>query len=544
VDLNTLYFGDNLYILRDHFPDESVDLIYLDPPFNSQRGYNLLFKTPKGLQSDAQITAFEDTWHWGEQAEREYNELTRQSNTDVSELIISLRRFLKESDMMAYLVMMTNRLLEMHRILKQTGSIYLHCDPTASHYLKIVMDAIFGFENYRSEITWLRSRNPKGSQFESKQYSPDTDIILFYARSDETPLHYDRIKIPLSEEELKLKYDRKDDVGPFTDGPILRSPSMGDRPNLVYEYKGYTPGPYGWRVNLERLIEIDRQGNLGWSATGKPYRKLRPEEDTGSPIGSCWTDISSINPQADERLGYPTQKPIALLERVILASSNPGEIVLDPFCGCGTAVHASQRLGRSWIGIDITHLAIQAIERRMQKAFPGLEFETHGVPKDLDAARDLAMRDKYEFQLWACSLVSAQPYKGGKKGADTGIDGILYFEDDKHTTKKAIVSVKGGEHVGRSMIADLKNSVDREGAQMGFFVTLTEPTGPMKNEALTGGYFQSKVMGEFPKIQILTIEELLAGKRPQYPDLSRGQSTYKQARTEKKISEQPKLFDS
>ncbi len=533
--MDALYFGDNLDILREHIKDESVDLIYLDPPFNSKRDYNLLFKTPKGHESDAQIMAFKDTWSWGEQAEKEFAEVLHQSNTDVAQLLESMRRFLHESDMMAYLTMMANRLLELHRTLKPTGSLYLHCDPTASHYLKILMDAVFKPENFRNEITWHRSKNPKGSQHNSKRYSPDTDIILFYAKTDQAQLNYSKIKTHLSEKELQQKYDRVDEKGAYTDGPILRSPSMGNRPNLVYEYKGYTPGQFGWRVNLEKLAEIDRQGDLGWPSNGKPFRKLRPRNDTGDPVGSCWVDISSINPQAAERLGYPTQKPLALLERIIAASSKEGDVVLDPFCGCGTAVVAAQKLGRQWIGIDITHLAISLIEKRLKDAFPDLKFEVYGTPKDLAGARELAARDKYQFQWWACSLVNAQPYQGKKKGADRGIDGLIFFQDtDKGPAKKIIVSIKGGENVGRAMVADLKNSVEREKAQLGLFVTLTPPTQPMLTEATSAGYYESPHSGSFPKIQMLTVEGLLTGaESARYPDLTRGGLTFKKAQVEK-----------
>lgn len=540
--MNTLFFGDCLEILRDQVSVESVDLIYLDPPFNSQRDYNLLFKTPKGHAIDAQITAFEDSWHWGTQAEREFDEILHQPNTQVAELLLALRRFLRENDMLAYLTMMARRLLELHRVLKKTGSLYLHCDPTVSHYLKLVLDAVFGIDNFRNEITWLRSRNPKGSQYEARRFSPDTDIIFFYAKSHEVKLNYAQIKIPQTNEELELKYDRIDEKGRYTDGPILRSSTMGDRPNLVYEYKNYTPDSYGWRVTYEKLVKIDQEGNLGWSTHGKPFRKLRPENDTGKPVGNCWTDISSLNPQAAERLGYPTQKPLALLERIIQASSNEGDVVLDPFCGCGTAVHAAHKLGRQWIGIDITHLSISIIEQRLKKAFPGIVFEVQGVPKDLASAQDLAKRDKYQFQWWVCSLVNAQPYQGKKKGADSGIDGLIYFRDDDGLAKKAIVSVKGGESVTVSMVRDLKGVLEREKAQMGLFVTLTPPTQPMIKEAVTAGYYVSPLFGQYPKIQILTVERLLEKtERPLYPDMSQGGETFKQAKIENTAKQNPLL---
>lgn len=530
-----LYFGDNLYILREHIADESVDLIYLDPPFNSKRDYNLLFRTPKGQQSDAQITAFEDTWHWGEQAEREYNEILHQSNTDVSELMSSLRRFLKESDMMAYLVMMANRLLELHRVLKQTGSLYLHCDPTASHYLKIVLDAIFGHDCFGNEIIWRR-QNAKGQAF--TRFASNHDVILKYEKTKSVVWHPQyKDHDPEYIEKFYRYYD------PETNRRYrladLTNPNK-DRPNLTYEFLGVKRV---WRWTKERMQKAYEDGIVVQTKPGAvPQLKRYLDEQEGTPIDDIWDDILPIQAQAAERMGYPTQKPLALLERIIQASSNPGDLVLDPFCGCGTAIHAAQKLGRNWIGIDITHLAIHLIERRMKEAFPELNFGIHGEPEDLDSARDLANRDKYEFQFWACSLVRAQPYKGGKKGADGGTDGILYFQDDKGEAKKIIVSVKGGS-VTRTQVADLKNTVEREGAQMGFFITLENPTEPMKKEAVAAGFYKSKIMGDFPKIQILTIEELLAGAEPRYPDLTMGQASFKKAKVEEKKADQPELFE-
>lgn len=535
--MNTLYFGDNLVILREHIPSESVDLIYLDPPFNSNRNYNVYLTTPKGQQSDAQITAFDDTWHWGEQAEREYSDLLRQPNTDVAQLIDALRKFLRESDMMAYLVMMTSRLLEMHRALKPTGSLYLHCDPTASHYLKIVLDSVFGVQNYRNEITWKRTSSHNDAR---RNYSNLNDTIFFYTKTD----HY--LFVPQHSEynqkyiETNFKY--VDERGRRYASDNLRSPNP--RPNLTYEYKGYKPHPNGWTVSFEKMQELDRQGRLIFpeNPDGRIRIKKYLDEMPGVLVGNIWDDIPPISSQAAERLGYPTQKPLALLERIIAASSNPGDLVLDPFCGCGTAVHAAEKLGRRWVGIDITHLAIHLIERRMKDAFEGIQFAIRSEPQDLEAARDLAQRDKYEFQFWACSLVGAQPYKGGKKGADSGIDGLIYFQDDQKSAKKIIVSVKGGEHVTRTMIADLKNTVEREGAQIGLFITLAEPTDPMRKESASAGFYENPYSEQFPKIQILTIADLLDGRKPSYRDFTLGGGSFKKARAERKIGEQPSLF--
>lgn len=513
---NRLYYGDNLQVLRNEIAPESVDLIYLDPPFNSKTTYNVLFSSPTGHYSQAQIEAFEDTWHWTEEAEHAFDEVMESGNTNAAEMLRAMRQFLGENDMMAYLTMMAIRLIQLHRVLKDTGSIYLHCDPTASHYLKILLDGIFGPAQFRNEVVWVRSRNPKGSQHKGRRYGPGTDSILYYAKSDKARLYLDKIRRPLTAQELTEKYDRSDNKGPFLDGPILRSSSMGNRSNLVYEYNGFTPGPAGWRVVRAELENIDDRGDLGWSRSGAPRRKWRPQEDRGDPIGSLWEDIPPINSQAQERLGYPTQKPLALLERIIQASSNEGDVVLDPFCGCGTAVHAAEKLKRKWIGIDITHLAVSLVEKRLKDAFPAITYEVHGTPKDLAGAEALAAKNKFQFEWWAVSLVNAVPYGGKKRGADSGIDGLIYFKPDGKKTERAIVSVKGGKNVGVAMIRDLGHVVEREKAKIGIFVTLAEPTGPMKTEAVKAGFYETDY-GKFPKIQILTIEDLLAGKKLEMP---------------------------
>lgn len=535
---NTLYYGDNLDILRRFIKDESIDLIYLDPPFNSNRSYNVLFKDESGM-SDAQITAFDDAWHWGETAERTYQELIQNAPMNVATMIDAMRQFIGRNQMMAYLVMMAARLVELHRVLKPTGSLYLHCDPTASHYLKILLDMVFGIQNYRSEITWLRSKNPKGSQFEVRQYSPDTDILLFYSKTSEAKINYKNIKTKLNDEEINRKYDRKDEKGSFTDGPILRSPSMGERPNLVYEYKGYKPDAYGWRVSKDKLIDIDNAGDLGWSSTGKPYRKIRPEYDTGNPIGNCWYDIPLINSQAAERLGYPTQKPLALLERIIEASSNPGDLVLDPFSGCGTCIAAAQKLGRKWIGIDITHLAIAMHKNRLKGNFglePNRDYKVIGEPEDIAGAKQLARDDRYQFQWWALSLIKARPQGGsensreGKKGADKGIDGYINFLDDsKGGLKRAIVQVKSG-HVSRPLISEIKGTLEREKAQIGILITLETPTREMETEAASAGFYHSEIWNkDYPRIQIMTIENLLNGAEVKVPPTPDNATAFKKA---------------
>jgi site-specific DNA-methyltransferase (adenine-specific) len=551
---NQLFFGDNLRVLRDSIAAASVDLIYLDPPFNSKRDYNLLFKTPKPPKAvktgksqtavvaeepeaesgygEAQITAFEDTWHWGRQAEDEFREILQQPNTDVAELMQALRSFLKENDMMAYLVAMCIRLLEMHRVLKPTGSLYLHCDPTASHYLKILLDAVFRPDNFRNEIVWKRKAGRGETNLAAIRFGVSHDIILLYVKTSSA--NFKRQYRENNPEYISGKFTHIDESGRRFRLDNLTSPSP--RPNLTYEYKGYEPPAKGWAVSRETMERMESEGRLHFPAkkSMRIQRRRYLDELEGETVDTLWDDISPINSQASERLGYPTQKPLALLERVIAASSNEGDVVLDPFCGCGTAVHAAQKLNRRWIGIDITHLAVSLIERRLKDAFPGSTFEVKGTPTDLAAARDLAERDKHQFQLWACGLVNAQPYQGGRKGADRGIDGLMYVEVGRNKTEKIIVQVKGGTNVTRSNIATLKGDVDREKAAIGLFITLAEPTREMQKEAVAAGHYESPFHGAVPKIQILSVEELLAGKRPQLPDLSRGEQTFKKAKVEDK----------
>ncbi|MGC2425148.1 MAG: DNA methyltransferase [Nitrospirota bacterium] len=537
--MNHLYFGDNLQVLRNSIANESVDLIYLDPPFNSKRDYNLLFKSPKGHDSDAQIMAFEDSWHWGEQAEREFAEIMHQPNTDVAEMMGAFRSFLKENDMLAYLTMMANRLLELHKVLKPTGSLYLHCDPTASHYLKIVLDGVFGKENYRNEISWKRSQ-PKSHT--TINFPNCRDIIFRYAKSDKAK--FNKVYAEYDPEYIEKFYRFTDADGRRYQLDNLSNPNK-NRPNLTYEFLGVKRV---WRWTKDRMEEAFKNGLIVQSREGSvPRLKRYLDEMHGQPITDDWDDLEHLHGSHAEFLGYPTQKPLALLERIIMASSNEGDTVLDPFCGCGTAVHAAQKLNRRWIGIDITHLAIGLIEIRMRKAFkeavPPIQFEVHGTPRDIDGARELAARDKYEFQYWACSLVNAQSYQGKKKGSDGGVDGLIFFQDDKGPSKKIIISVKGGENVGVSMVNELCHVVDREKAQIGLFVTLSRPTKPMDKEAVSAGYYESPHNGNFPKIQILTVEGLMNGtEKPRYPDFTGGGLTFKQPKKEIHYNEQETLF--
>lgn len=510
--MNRLFYGDNLDVLKRYVKDETVDLVYLDPPFNSNANYNVLFADHDGSRSVSQLHAFEDTWQWNEESAQAYRE-TVDAGGRVSECLQAFHTFLGHSDMLAYLAMMAPRLIELRRVLKPTGSLYLHCDPTASHYLKMLMDAVFGPQNFRNEIVWLRSKNPKGSQHGLKRYSPFTDSLFYYVKSADAVIHLDRIRPQLTAEELASKYPYADELGPYADGPILRSDSMGPRPNLVYEYKGFTPGPAGWRVKREVLEEIDRKGNLAWTRTGGVRRKLRPDDiEKGQPIGSFWGDIPPINSQAQERLGYPTQKPEALLDRIIVASTNEGDVVLDPFCGCGTTIASAHRLKREWVGIDITWAAVEVIKKRFRDRFQcDIPAKLVGEPRSVVDAQQLADRDPYQFQWWSLGLVQARPTEE-RKGADKGIDGRRFFTDPVTSkTEQIIFSVKAG-HVSVAHIRDLRGVLERERAALGALICMEEPTKPMRAEAAAAGMVKT-AWGPYPRIQICSVAELLSDRK-------------------------------
>ena len=517
MEKNQLYYGDNLKVLRQHIKDESVDLIYLDPPFNSRQDYNVLFAEKDGTRSSSQIMAFEDTWEWNVDAERAYEEIVEQGGR-VSDAMRAFRTFLGHSDMMAYLAMMAPRLIELHRVLRVTGSIYLHCDPTASHYLKMLMDAIFGAQNFRNEIVWKRTSSHSNA---TKRFGDQNDTILYFSKTD-APV-FNRRHVSHSDTYLKSHYSMVDENGRRYTTRDMRNP--GFRPNLIYDYKGYKPHPNGWTCSREKMEQLDAEGRLYFpkSKDGRIRLKIYLNESQGTPVGNIWDDIPPINSQAQERLGYPTQKPTALLERIISVSTDENDTVLDPFCGCGTAIEVAQQLHRRWIGIDITHLAIGLIKKRLDDAFGEsvrATYDVIGEPVDLTGARELAANDPYQFQWWSLGLAGARPNEK-KKGADQGIDGRLYFHDEPRggKTKQIIFSVKAG-HVQSAYVRDLRGVIEREGAQIGVLISMEAPTKPMLKEAAEAGFYKPPGLEDrYPRIQILTIEELLAGKRVEYPRL-------------------------
>ncbi len=585
---NKLFFGDNLRVLREEIEDESVDLIYLDPPFNSKADYNVLYKNQSGEDNAAQAHAFKDTWEWDEAAAEAYHELMTRIEipTNLKNLMASLKVFLtgdtgkKGNSMMAYITMMALRLVELHRVLKPTGSLYLHCDPTASHYIKLILDAVFGFANFQTEIIWQRTSSHGNV---SRGYGDATDNIFYYTKSKQ--FVWNQVYVPYNEKHIRTKFNMVDSQGRFYTTSDLRNP--GVRPNLHYPFTAkngitYQPHPNGWAVSKEKMQEYDNRDLLYYPTS--PDGRLRLirflDESKGERIQNLWDDIPPINSQAQERLGYPTQKPEALIERILQASSNEGDLVLDPFCGCGTTIAVADKLNRRWIGIDVTYVAVDLMERRLidihtpdasiarladipvqkrrhaMKTYwakgedelmiglqPGLKpFEVLGVPETADDARFLFQNDPYQFEWWAIGMMGAQG-KEFKKGADRGIDGIITFGDKAGDYERAVISVKGGK-LNSPMIRDLQGTMTRENAVIGVLVTNEEPTGPMKKEAADAGRWNSKLHPDrsYPCIQILTAAEVLAGKVPDIPRWSL--DSFKKAAKAKVTIKQDELFDA
>ena len=547
--MNNLYYGNNLEVLRLYIKEETVDLVYLDPPFKSNQDYNVLFMEKDGSLSKSQMQAFEDTWTWDQEAEHAYQEVVERGGKP-STVMQAFHTFLGPTDMLAYLAMMAPRLMELHRVLKGTGSIYLHCDPAASHYLKLLMDAIFGPEQFRNEVIWRRT----GSHNSPRRYGPIHDSILFYSKTDD--YYFKRVFRPYLNGHVESYFRQHDpDRGRYwtnaLTGPGTRSGYSGK------PWKNYDPTAVGrhWAIpgkiteelgiedddltSQQKLDAIDEAGFVDFPAEGShamPTYRQYLKDSPGMPLQDLWTyqphtrgvlyeseegideDVRWLVAQGDtERLGYQTQKPKGLLERIIKSSCPDDGVVLDPFCGCGTTIEASETLGRTWIGIDITQAAIVVIKQRLLTAFPdGLQYQVVGEPTSLPDAEALAQQDAYQFQWWALGLVNARPTEK-KKGADKGIDGRLYFhdEEDRTKTKQIILSVKSGK-MQLSYVRDLRGVIDREGADIGALICLDQPTKQMRTEAVSAGFYKSS-WGDHPRIQILTIKDLLKGKGIDYP---------------------------
>lgn len=520
MDKNQLYFGDNLDVLRTYIKDASVDLVYLDPPFNSNRNYSVIFNKNGAVEAEntAQIEAFEDTWHWTHVTDTQFGEFIQSAPSNAADALTAFHTLLGENDAMAYLTNMAPRLLELHRVMKDNGSLFLHCDPTMSHYLKILLDSIFDPRNFRNEIIWQRST---GKSLQSRRLPTNHDVILAYTKGPDATWNPDASFVAYNEDELdertSSKYRYKDDDGRLYRLDSLINPNA-NRPNLTYEFMGVTRV---WRWSKDRMQKALEQGIVVQSKPGRvPQMKRYLDEQRGRPLGDVWTDIPPINSRAAERLGYPTQKPLALMERIIALSSNPGDLVLDPFCGCGTTVDAAQRLDRRWIGIDITYIAVDLIRNRLKHTYGDSvldTFDINGIPRDVAGARALFAKSPFEFERWAVSLIGAEPNQ--KQVGDRGIDGVARFPlGPKNQFGRVLVSVKGGKTLNPGMVRDLGGTVDAQKAAMGILITLEDATKGVRDAIDHGGvYAHPANQQKFPKLQHVTVAELLAGKRLDAP---------------------------
>lgn len=543
--MNRLYYGDCLTVMAD-MPLGSVDLIYLDPPFSSNRDYNAIYPDETGRPLPDQVEAFCDTWTLDEERERAIRTMPvlmrdHGIEDEVAEFWRLWMNALRKTNprLLAYLSYMVQRLLPMRGLLKPTGSVYLHCDPTASHYIKVMMDAIFGHDNFRNEVIWRRT----GAHGGAKRWGPIHDTILFYTRGGSYT--WNRVLEAYDPDYLERHYRLEDERGRFqaisltgpgsragSSGQPWRDVAPGDRHWALPSGRALpewfvAPNGYAEMTVQERLDVLDRQGMIYWPPRGSmPRFKRYAAVSGGNPLQDMIRDIRPISAHAAERMGYATQKPVALLERIIAASSNPGDIVFDPFCGCATTLEAAHNLGRRWIGIDITIHAIKRVARvRLQerlKLVEGQDFTVDGVPRNLEGARDLWQRDKYHFQKWAVEEVDG--FVTTRRTSDGGIDGRLYFA--RHGVpelRSMVIEAKGGKNVGIGVVRDLRGVLEREEADMAGLIVLEEP-GDRKRAnfaremAAAGDLDEMGVL--YPRMQMLTAEEILSGQRFNTPTVA------------------------
>ena len=513
--MNRLYYGDCLTIMQD-FGLASVDLIYLDPPFNSNRQYNAIYKDETGRPLPDQIEAFCDMWELDAERERVIRTmpvLMREAGIDdaTAELWRMWMRALRDTQprLLAYLSYMAQRLLIMQRILKPTGSLYLHCDPTVSHYVKPLLDAIFGHNNFRNEVIWKRTSGHSDAQ----RFGSVHDVILFYSRDKRAV--WNPTYQPFDRDYVERYYRYQDADGRrWMSGDASASGLQGG--GYEYEWKGILRT---WRVPQRSMEELDAQGRIFYTKNGIARIKRYLDESKGLKAQDVWTDIGALRSWHAERLGYATQKPLALLERIIKASSNPGDVVLDPFCGCATTMEAAHKLGRQWVGIDIAIHAIKRVARiRLTERLgliEGQDFIVEGVPRTREGAHDLWRRDKYHFQKWAVEQIEG--FVTTKRSADGGIDGRVYFAvPHAQDLQSMVVEVKGGKNVGIGVMRELQGVLEYDTALMAGLIVL-EPLGKVK--ARNFAKFMGKagtltILGiEYPRLQVLTVDEILDGKR-------------------------------
>ncbi len=547
--MNHLYFGDSLDILKQltaQHPQGFIDLVYIDPPFNSKRNYNVLFETVDLHDAKAQKEAFADTWS---------NVSYKDTIEELKTIDLNLSKFLDALDnigisqgAVSYLTTMAIRIYYIHKVLKPTGSFYLHCDPTMSAYLKLVCDLIFGEKGFRNEIIWKRRTGSNSAVHTAKEFGNTADIIWFYTKGKEWSFHSQYSEGDEAYKAyLENSFSKVDEKGRRYMSDNLANPAP--RPNLMYDYKGYKHPKNGWAISKEKMEEWDKEGKLIFpeNKEGRIRRKRYLDEVKGKPVQNIWDDVGAISSQADEALGYPTQKPEALLERIIQASSNEGDVVADFFCGCGTTVAAAQKLNRKWIGVDISHLAIGLIRKRLIDTYGEKivkTFTVDGLPKDVGSARALAIapQGRMHFQDWVIETLLGG-VANEKKTGDGGYDGYTTLEVDKGKKEIVLIEVKSGGLTVNQFRGFCKTVQQQKGA-VGIMVCFAEQiTKGMLSEAKGEGYFRNDLFGNrFDKIQIISVEDLLEGKLPDLPRSTETGPFKKAEKAEKKSKGQKSLF--
>lgn len=515
---NILYYGDNLTIMQN-LNSASVDLIYLDPPFNSQRNYNLIYERLTGHPVPEQEEAFCDAWVLdAEKMEmaKKFPVIYREQGYD--EEVVQFWRMWVEAlkhtqpRLLAYLIFMSFRLLEMRRILKPTGSIYLHCDPNVSHYIKVIMDNIFGHQNFRSEIVWKRSH----AHSSARRWGPVHDIILMYSKTDKYT--WNKVYQPYEQTYVDqfFKFDDRDGRGRYWTGDLT---GAGTRNGPSGEpWRGFDVRTMGrhWAYSPEELDRLDEERRIFWPQTQKAMPKLKRylKEAKGLAAQDVLLDVPSLQRMSAayvESLGYETQKPIGLLQRIIAASTNEGEVVFDPFCGCGTAIYAAHLSKRKWIGCDIAILSVRIVRDVLLKRYglrEDVDYRIDGVPLSIEGAQDLFDRDPKQFEHWAVELAGG--FAGTRHSGDKGVDGRIHFETASGL-RNMVISVKGGK-LSPAFMRELRGVLEREeDSMMGGMICLQEPTRGMLEEAAKAGRYDYLGTG-YDRLQIRTIRELLDGR--------------------------------
>ena len=546
--MNQLYFGDNLDILKDlhrKHPEGYIDLIYIDPPFNSKRNYNILFEDIEMKDTKAQKEAFADTWSNVSYIDT-LNEI-KELDLDLFSFINALDQIRISKGAISYLTTMAIRIWYMHKILKESGSFYLHCDPTMSHYLKLICDLVFGENNFRNEIIWKRT----SARSDSKRWNQIHDVIFLFSKSNKYTWNPQFKEYSQDYIEKFYRYIEEDTGRRFTSSDLTAAGTRNGSSGMNWRGIDVRSKGLHWKFTIEKLDELDKEGRILWPKKqgGMPRYKRYLDEMKGIAIQSIIDDIAPIQAHADEKLGYPTQKPVTLLERIVKASSNDRDIIADFFCGCGTTIAAAEKLNRKWIGSDISHLAIKLISKRLIDTYGPKVRETYeifGFPRDIASARELGnqtRRGRFKFEEWIVEVMLHGVLN--QKKTETGFDGYFTMDIQGKHKDVVLIEVKSGGAT-LTQLNHFIRTVEKKDADAGIFVCFTEQvTRGMKETAKKAGYYRPELYhtrNQYERIQIITVEDLLDDKLPNLPSFR--QSTFKAAKIQEKgTSNQKKLFE-